>query len=500
MYHLRDRPVRPIRPLAAATIALGVLAAVLLGSLVPPAARATAAPAARPAAVTADAVPNPLRVGTEGVYAPFSYHDAQGKLTGFDVHLMDAVAKKLGVQVQYVETPWDSMFAALGANRFDIVANQVTKTEDRARLYTLSDPYIETTGVLVVKKGNDSIRTIADLKGKRAAENLTSNWSQIARDAGATIVGVDGMTEAIANLTQGRVDAIVNDKLAVRNYLATNPDADIEIVAETGDTSESVYAAKKDVTWMPAVNTALAQLKADGTIQKIYDQYFTAKPTKPSTWELVKDNLGPMLKATVVATIPLTVISFAVGLVIALLVALGRMSRNLLLSGIARFYISVIRGTPLLVQLVIIFYALPSLGIRIPPFPSAVIALSLNVGGYAAEVIRSAIQSIPRGQWEAGETIGMDYRTTLRRIIIPQAARTAVPPLSNTLISLVKDTSLASAILVVELFRQAQIAAAPTFQFLPLYTVAALYYWVICLVLSFLQSRTETRLNRFVAA
>ncbi len=498
MHWLRSRWARPIRVLA-----------VLITVLLPTAASASAATArtAAPAVATApattiaaDGVPNPLRVGTEGVYTPFSYHDANGKLTGFDVELMDAVAKKLGVQVQYVETPWDSMFAALGAHRFDIVANQVTKTPERAQLYTLSDPYIETTGVLVVRKDNDTIRSLDDLKGKRAAENLTSNWAQVARDHGATIVGVDGMTQAIANLSQGRVDAMVNDKLAVRNYLATNPDADIKIVAETGDVSQSVYAANKGVTWMPAINTALAQLKADGTTQAIYDRYFTAKPTKPSTWALVRDNLGPMLRATVVATIPLTIISFAIGLVIALLVALGRMSRNLVLAGLSRFYISVIRGTPLLVQLVIIFYALPSLGIRIPPFPSAVIALSLNVGGYAAEVIRSAIQSIPRGQWEAGETIGMDYRTTLRRIIIPQAARTAVPPLSNTLISLVKDTSLTSAILVVELFRQAQIAAAPTFQFLPLYTVAAVYYWVICLVLSFLQSRTETRLNRFVAA
>ena len=495
MPSVRRRPTRPVRLL----LALVALAVALLP--LGPGTATAAAPRALPAAtVTADGVPNPLRVGTEGVYAPFSYHDAKGNLTGFDVELMNEVGKKLGVKVEYVETPWDSMFAALGAGRFDIVANQVTKNPEREKLYTLSDPYIETTGVLVVKKGDDRIRSLADLKGKRAAENLTSNWSQIARDNGATVVGVDGLTEAIANLTQGRVDAIVNDKLAIRNYLANNPDADIEVVAETDDTSESVYAAKQGVTWMPAVNDALASLKADGTVQRIYDEYFTAKPTKPGTWELIKDNLGPMLRATVKATIPLTVLSFVIGLAIALVVALGRMSRNLVLSGLARFYISVIRGTPLLVQLVIIFYALPSLGIRIPPFPSAVIALSLNVGGYAAEVIRSAIESIPRGQWEAGETIGMDYRTTLRRIIIPQAARTAVPPLSNTLISLVKDTSLASSILVVELFRQAQIAAAPTFQFLPLYTVAAVYYWVICLALSFLQSRAETRLNRFVAA
>ncbi|MFC9762558.1 amino acid ABC transporter permease [Rhodococcus jostii] len=218
-----------------------------------------------------------------------------------------------------------------------------------------------------------------------------------------------------------------------------------------------------------------------------------------ATVQLILDNLWPMLKATVTMTIPLTIISFTIGLVIALLVALARISSMRPLSVIARFYVSVIRGTPLLVQLFIVFYALPQFGVVLDPFPAAVIAFSLNVGGYAAEVIRSAILSIPKGQWEAAQTIGMGYTTTLQRIVLPQAARVAVPPLSNTLISLVKDTSLASTILVTELLRVAQLAAAPTFDFFALYSVAALYYWVICIFLSAVQGRLEARLDRYVA-
>jgi cystine transport system permease protein len=206
-----------------------------------------------------------------------------------------------------------------------------------------------------------------------------------------------------------------------------------------------------------------------------------------------------MAKATITATIPLTAISFVIGLVIALGVALARMSSNRLPSAVARVYISIIRGTPLLVQLFLIFYALPELGLKIDPFPAAIIAFSLNVGGYAAEIIRSAISSIPKGQWEAAQTIGMKYPTTLRRIILPQASRVAVPPLSNTLISLVKDTSLASTILVTELLRTAQVAAAPTFEFFAMYGTAAAYYWVVCLALSFGQGRVEHRLERYVA-
>ena len=170
-----------------------------------------------------------------------------------------------------------------------------------------------------------------------------------------------------------------------------------------------------------------------------------------------------------------------------------------MLSNIARFYVSVIRGTPLLVQLFVIFYGLPSIGIVIDPWPSAIIAFSLNVGGYAAEIIRAAILSVPKGQWEAGYTIGMSRRTALHRIILPQAARVSVPPLSNTFISLVKDTSLASMILVTELFREAQEIAAFSCEFMLIYLEAALIYWLFCLVLSAGQSALEKRLDRYVA-
>ncbi|KQR23243.1 MULTISPECIES: amino acid ABC transporter permease [Microbacterium] len=216
-------------------------------------------------------------------------------------------------------------------------------------------------------------------------------------------------------------------------------------------------------------------------------------------WTLMLDSFWPMVLAGLRGTIPLSLASFVIGLVIALFMALLRLSPNVVLSGIARFYISIIRGTPLLVQLFVIFYGLPSLNITIDPFPAAVIAFSLNVGGYAAEVIRAAILSVPRGQWEAAHTVGLSPAKTLTRIILPQAARVSVPPLSNTFISLVKDSSLASLILVSELFRQAQNIAAFSYEFMAVYLEAALIYWLFCLVLSFGQNALEKRLDRHVA-
>lgn len=218
-----------------------------------------------------------------------------------------------------------------------------------------------------------------------------------------------------------------------------------------------------------------------------------------TNWELALSSLWPLISGAIMGTIPLALSSFALGLVLALVVALMRLSRNRIVSGIARAYVSVIRGTPLLVQLFVIFYGLPSIGVKLDPWPSAIIAFSLNVGGYAAEVIRAAILSVPKGQWEAAYTIGMSRTRALRRIILPQAARVSVPPLSNTFISLVKDTSLASLILVTEMFKQAQKIAAFSSEFMLVYIEAALIYWIICLVLSSGQSVIEKRLDRYVA-
>jgi cystine transport system permease protein len=451
-----------------------------------------------------------LRVGTEGVYSPFSYHDpATGQLVGYDVDVARAVAEKLGVKVEFVETPWDSIFAALEANRFDVVANEVTINAERKQKYDLSEPYSVGEGVIVTRANDNSIKTLDDLKGKVAAESATSNWSDVARKAGARVETVEGFTQAIKLLNQGRVDATINDSIAVYAYLAETGDTTVKIAGSVGEKSEQGFAARKNSGMLPDLNKALDQLRDDGTLADTSQKYLKANASgapaagtqaKPkSTWDLILESLGPLAKAAITKTIPLTVISFVIGLVIALAVALARLSSNLVLTNVARFYISIIRGTPLLVQLFIVFYALPELGVKIDPFPAAVIAFSLNVGGYAAEIIRSAIQSIPKGQWEAAETIGLNYVGALRRIVLPQATRVAVPPLSNTLISLVKDTSLASTILVTELLRQAQVIAAPTFEFFALYGTAAVYYWVICLVLSFGQSRVERRLERYVA-
>nr|WP_193757882.1 amino acid ABC transporter permease [Raoultella ornithinolytica] len=216
----------------------------------------------------------------------------------------------------------------------------------------------------------------------------------------------------------------------------------------------------------------------------------------PEFISLAISSFWPMLYAGLVFTIPITLISFSLGLLLGFIVALIRLYGPASLKSVVRFYVWIIRGTPLLVQLFLIFYALPSVGITLDAFPAAVIGFTLNVGAFTSEVIRATLLSVAKGQWEAAHSIGMSWGQSLRYIILPQAARVAVPPMSNTFISLVKDTSLASVITVPELFLAAQRIAAVTYQPLILYSEAALLYLLISSVLSYLQSRLELRLER----
>lgn len=215
--------------------------------------------------------------------------------------------------------------------------------------------------------------------------------------------------------------------------------------------------------------------------------------------EIVIDSFWPLLQAGIEVTIPLTLISFFLGLIVAVLTALAVISGIKPLVAVAKFYVWIIRGTPLLVQLFIIFYGLPSAGIIIDPFPAAVIGFTLSVGAYGSEIVRAAILSIPKGQWEAAYSIGMTYWQALRRVVLPQATRVALPPLGNSFISLVKDTSLAATITVTEMFRVGQQITATTYEPLVLYSEAAVIYLLFSTVLSYFQNKLEVRYSRHVA-
>ncbi len=214
-------------------------------------------------------------------------------------------------------------------------------------------------------------------------------------------------------------------------------------------------------------------------------------------WTLLIESFPKILLPGLLITIPLTVVSFALALVIATATALVQFANIKGLKQLARFYIWVVRGTPLLVQLYVVFFGLPKVGIMIEPFPAAILVFSLNAGAYCAETIRAALEAVPAGQMEAGYCVGLSYLQIIRRIVLPQALRTAFPPLSNSLISMVKDTSLAANITVTEMFMTTQRIVARTYEPLALYIEVALVYLLFSTVLTKLQSMGEKKLNSY---
>lgn len=229
--------------------------------------------------VKADGV---IKIGTEGTYSPFSYHDkTTNKLTGYDVEVSRAVAKQMGVKATFVESTFDSIFAGLTADRFDVVGNQVTVTAEREKLYKFSQPYTVSEGVIVVKADNNSVKTVEDLKGLTSAQSSTTTFAKLAKDAGAKIEPVEAFPLAITQVKQGRVDVVINDKLAVLEYLASTGDKGVKIVAPIGEKTEQAFAFRNnDAALAKEFNTALDELRADGTLAKISEKYFQADVSK----------------------------------------------------------------------------------------------------------------------------------------------------------------------------------------------------------------------------
>ncbi len=223
-----------------------------------------------------------LLIGTEGTYAPYTYHDETGELVGYDVEVAKAISEKLGIEAEFVESNWDALIAGLDAVRYDIVMNQVTITEERLAKYDFSSPYTISRAALIVGKENNEIKSFEDLKGKKSAQSLTSNYATLAEQYEAELVSTDGsFSKAIELVSTGRAEATINDQVSFYDFLKQQPDAPVMLVDTLDDASENAVLIRKgNDTFVEAINKALDELTQDGTLSKISEKYFGADVTK----------------------------------------------------------------------------------------------------------------------------------------------------------------------------------------------------------------------------
>ena len=439
-----------------------------------------------------------LRVGIDATYPPFGIAEG-GEFSGFDVDIARAIARELGVTAELVNASFDGVFPALQNGSFDVVISAVTITPERRATMLFSDPYIA-AGQQIVVRGDSVIAGSDDLAGRTVGVqiNTTAQFAMEKR-TGVNIAKYNTIDLALLDLQNGRVEAVASDGPVLRYMIRTNFPGLKTVGAEYTDEQFGVVLAPTSDDLRRAVNAALWRLQDSGEYAKIYSRWF-GESAEQGNVDAPPRAFDPSIIARtwsffvrgVWMTAVMAVSSLALGLPFGLCLALARVQSNRLVTAPAAVYVEVMRGTPLLVQILFVYFVLPSVGVNLPAFSSGILALTLNAAAYISEVIRAGILSIDAGQMEAARALGMSYWQAMRRIILPQTFRRVVPPLTNEGIALLKDSSLVSVIGLTELARTGQELASRYAAPLTIWPLVALLY----LALTFPLTRVAEYLER----
>jgi arginine/lysine/histidine/glutamine transport system substrate-binding and permease protein len=462
----------------------------------------------------ANAADKTLIVAVEPVFPPFEFRSPDGTLQGFDVDLINAVGKAAGFNVQFQSIPFDGIIPALQAGTVDAAVAAMTITPQRSRAVSFSRPYFKAGLAIATNKANRAINSLKDLQGKAIAAQIGTTGAKTAQQiAGAQVRTFDSAVLALQELSNRNVDAVINDLPVTQYAIKTNNLRDVQIVGEL--LTEEFYGIPLPLNSpnLAIVNQGLSSILGNGIYAQLYRKWFAAEPLplpqvalKPSEAEqnsartdslTVILNALPSILAGAVITLQLTVVSVFFGLVAGSMIGITRLSKTRSLRWLARAYIDFFRGTPLLVQIFMVYFGLPALikelgfTFTFDRFAAAIVALSLNSAAYIAEIVRAGIQSIERGQTEAARSLGLNAMQTLRHVIFPQALRRMLPPLGNEFISLLKDTSLVAVIGFEELLRRGQLIVAENYRPFELYAAIALVYLALTLLSSQMFSYLE---------
>ena len=444
--------------------------------------------------------------------APYVFPDPQqpDHLIGFEVELAAALAHKLGVRAQMVQNQWDGLVPALQRGNFDIVLNGMEITDEHRQQIALSQPYYVYSQQIIARKDNPSLTNLLSLKG-HVVGTLSGTVAQrlMERAGGIDVRVYPGQVEPFRDLNNGRLEAVMLDLPIAVYYLTKEPN-----LKRSGEPFApgfyGIGVRKEDTALLVALNQAIAELRADGTLEKIYRQWDLwdknqllvtdyheqklAAQTNVSTFRNWRLYL-PMLLRGAVVTVEISVLAMALAIVCGLALALLRLYGIAPLRWAAVAYIEVVRGTPLLIQLYLIYYGLPNVGIRLNAFAAAVLGLGLNYAAYEAENYRAGIQAVARGQMEAALSLGMPRWLALRAVVLPQAVRVVIPPVTNDFIALFKDSSLVSVITMVELTKVYGMLALTTYDFMGLGLMTAAIYFGLSYPVSLIARHLERKLH-----
>lgn len=459
--------------------------------------------------------PTSWTVGTDPTFPPFEFRNPNsGAITGFDVELVEAIGKKSGHAIAWVPLPFDGLIPALQSRSVDAAISAMTITPERARAVDFSRPYFKAGQAIVVRNNGPSFNTLAELKNRRIAVQIGTTGAQEAEKIpGAQVSSFDTTPTALQELANGNADAVVSDVPAILYAIDQAKLTGLRISGEHLSTEYYGIALPTNSPIAPAINQALNELIQDGQYAELYQKWFgaeppvlpdrapsLARPASPLAGLDLQMLLSNLLKGAGV-TLMLTVLSFSFGLLGGTALAMILQAPWPVAHRLCRIYIDFFRGTPMLVQLFLIYFGLPALlqSMELPftinRVAAAVTALSLNVAAYLAETLRSGIESIDRGQWEAADALGFSPTERMRYVVAPQAIRRVLPPLANEFITLIKDTSLAAVIGFDELFRQGQLMVATTYRAFEIYIAVALVYLIMTTTASILFKRLEARMH-----
>jgi polar amino acid transport system substrate-binding protein len=436
---------------------------------------------------------------------PYLYEDpaSPGHIIGFEVDIANAIARRIGVKAKFIQYSWSNLVPSLERGDFDIVMNGLEYTTERAERILLSQPYFIYAETLAVR-ADSPYRSLADLKGKRVGTLNQTYAHDLLRGQPLETVLYEGNEEPYIDLEQGRTDAVLLDNIIADRYGCTRK----TLKCLPDDVARGTYVIgirKQDPELKAAIDDALAAMRKDGELEqilrkaKLWDARQSEPPPVTAETALKHRHFdGDMFWQFALAalvTLKLSLLAFLLAVPVGLVLAVARVYGNALTSALARIYIEVFRGTPVLLQLFVLYYGLApyySLG----PVQAAVLGLGLNYGAYEAEVYRGALLAIPRGQTEASKALGMGPTQTLRHVLLPQALRLALPPMTNDFVSLLKDSSLVSVITVIELTKRMTIAAVDMRGWLIPGLACAGFYLALSFPLSELARRLERRLSR----